>query len=54
MVLLFVTMFLVTAVISVLWVKGIDNQTKYQKQNPEHNPTEGWLDWDTAHTEGQL
>ena len=48
-------MFIITAVISWLWVRGIDNQMKYQKQNPDHNPSEGWLDWDNeATTEGGL
>jgi hypothetical protein len=49
-------MFIVTAIISWLWVRGIDNQMKYQKQNPDYNPNEGWLDWDDdkATTEGGL
>jgi hypothetical protein len=48
--------FIVTAVISWLWVRGIDNQMKYKKQNPNYNPNEGWLDWDDdkATTEGGL
>lgn len=50
----FIIMFLITAVISWIWVRGIDNQMKYQKENPDSNPTQGWLDWDTAHTEGDL
>ena len=47
-------MFLITAILSWLWVSGIDNQMKYQKDNPNYNPSEGWLDWDTAHTEGEI
>jgi peptidoglycan/LPS O-acetylase OafA/YrhL len=52
----FAIMFIITALISWLWVRGIDNQMKYQKQNPDHNPSEGWLDWDDnkATTEGGL
>jgi hypothetical protein len=52
----YIVMFLITAVISWLWVRGIDNQMKYQKQNPDHNPNEGWLDWDDnkVTTEGDL
>lgn len=54
MILVFVTMFLVTVLISVLWARGIDNQMKYQKEHPEYDPNEGWLDWDNVHTEGEL
>ena len=52
---IYTIMFIVTTIISWLWVRGIDNQMKYQKQNPDHNPSEGWLDWDNkATTEGDL
>ena len=54
MILLFVTMFFVTAIISVLWVRVIDNQMTYQKENPESKSSYEWPDWDTAHTEDQL
>ena len=52
----FTTMFIITAAISWLWVRGIDKQIQYKKENPDYNENEGWLDWDceTAHTEGEL
>jgi hypothetical protein len=50
-----VTLF-ISLVISVLWVRGIDSQMKYQKENPDSNPTQGWLDWDDNNvtTEGEI
>ena len=52
----YLVMFIVTALISWLWVRGIDNQMKYEKENPDSNNTDGWLDWDCdkAHTEGDI
>jgi hypothetical protein len=50
----YLAMFLITAVISWLWVRGIDRQMKYKKENPDTNESEGWLDWDNAHTENEL
>jgi hypothetical protein len=49
-------MFLVTVLISWLWARGIDKQMKYKKENPDHNESEGWLDWDDdkVHTEDTL
>ena len=47
-------MFIITAGISWLWVRGIDKEMEYRKQNPDYKPGEGWLDWDQAHTEGEL
>jgi hypothetical protein len=56
MVATFAIMFLITAVISWLWVRGIDKQIEYQKENPDYNPNEGWLDWDDnkSSTEGEI
>ena len=50
----YLAMFLITAVISWLWVRGIDRQMKYKKENPDAKESEGWLDWDNAHTENEL
>jgi hypothetical protein len=49
-------MFLVTVLISWLWVRGIDKQIKYKKENPDHDENQGWLDWDCnkTHTEGDI
>ena len=46
----------VTSIISFVWVSLIDKQMKYQKENPDYNPSEGWLDWDDnkATTEGKI
>ena len=54
MIIVFIVMFLITAVIAWLWVNGIDRETEYRKQNPDYKPGEGWLDWDQAHTEGEI
>ena len=32
--------------ISISWVKGIDNSIKYEKENPNADPDAGWLNWD--------
>ena len=52
----YLTMFIVTALISWLWVSGIDKMTKYQKEHPDEDLSKGWLDWDCdkATTEGEL
>lgn len=50
----FTIMFIITAGIAWLWANGIEKQAQYKKDHPEYNETEGWLDWDDAHTEGQL
>ena len=52
----YLTMFIITAGISWLWASGIDKMTKYQKENPEADLTNGWLDWDDNNvtTEGDL
>jgi len=49
-------MFGITAVISFLWVRGIDKQIQHKKENPDYNESEGWLDWDDdkVTTEGGL
>jgi len=36
----------IAVLFSYLWVEGIDNAIKYQKQNPDADLSEGWLDWD--------
>ena len=47
---------LVASIISFVWVSLIDKQMKYQKENPDYNPSKGWLDWDDdkATTEGKI
>jgi hypothetical protein len=52
----YLIMFIITAVISILWVRGIDNMDKFQKENPDTNLKQGWLDWDDnkVNTEGDL
>lgn len=54
MTIVFIVMFLITGVVAWLWATGIDNESKYRKENPDYKPGEGWLDWDEAHTEGEL
>jgi len=46
--------FIIASIISVIWVIGISKETEYRKDNPDYNPNAGWLDWDTAHTEGEI
>jgi hypothetical protein len=46
MIYFFIGMFVITAIISYLWVRGIDKETEYRKKNPDYKPGEGWLDWD--------
>ena len=36
----------IAAIFSYLWVEGIDDTIKYQKENPNADLSEGWLDWD--------
>ena len=52
----YLLMFSVTALISWLWVRAIDKQIQYKKENPDYKESEGWLDWDCdkAHTETEL
>ena len=38
--------FVIIILISISWVKGIDNSIKYEKENPDADPDAGWLDWD--------
>jgi hypothetical protein len=38
--------FSIAALFSYLWVEGIDDTIKYQKENPDADLSEGWLDWD--------
>lgn len=47
-------MFIVTAIVSWLWVSAIDREIQHEKENPDYKPGEGWLDWDETHTEGEL
>lgn len=47
-------MFIITAGIAWMWANGIEKQAQYKKDHPEYNESEGWLDWDTAHTENEL
>jgi hypothetical protein len=54
MVLVFTVMFIITALISWLWANGVDKQIQYKKEHPEYNESEGWLDWDKAHTEDKF
>jgi hypothetical protein len=46
----FLIMFLITLVISIIWVHLIDKQVKYKKENPDYNEKDGWLDWDIDKT----
>lgn len=46
MLLVFLTMFIVVVLISISWVNGIDETIKFQKENPDVDLSEGWLDWD--------
>jgi hypothetical protein len=39
-------LFSIAALFSYLWVEGIDVTIKYQKENPDADLSEGWLDWD--------
>lgn len=50
----FTVMFIITVGISWLWATAIDKQIEYKKQHPEYNESKGWLDWDEAHTEGEI
>ena len=52
----YLAMFVITAVISLLWVLAIDREIQHEKENPDYKPDEGWLDWDQdqSHTEGEL
>ena len=50
----YLTMFIITAVVSFLWVLAIDREIEYEKENPDYKPGGGWLDWDEAHTEGEI
>ena len=54
MVLVFTVIFIITVLISWMWANGIDKESQYIKDNPDHNPSEGWLDWDESHTEGEI
>lgn len=56
MFIVYFTMFVIVALISYLWANGIEKQSQYQKENPDYNPEEGWLDWDdnNSTTEGEL
>jgi hypothetical protein len=42
----FILLFIITALISYFWVTSIDETIKYQKENPDADLSEGWLDWD--------
>lgn len=44
-------MFLITTIISIIWVYLIDKQVTYKKENPDYNETDGWLDWDIDKTD---
>lgn len=50
----FIVMILITGAIAWLWTNGIDNELRYRKENLNYKSGEGWLDWDTAHTEGEI
>jgi hypothetical protein len=56
MALFFIGMFVFTAGISWMWATAIEDWDKYQKENPNHDPNQGWLDWDDdkVTTEGGL
>jgi hypothetical protein len=47
----YLIMFLITVIISVIWVYLIDKQITYKKENPDYNEKEGWLDWDYDNNE---
>lgn len=42
--------FAIIILISISWVKGIDNSIKYGKENPDADPDAGWLNWDKQST----
>lgn len=46
MILVFAIMFIVVFLISISWTNGIDETIKFQKENPDADLSEGWLDWD--------
>jgi hypothetical protein len=46
MILVFSIMFIVVVLISISWTNGIDETIKFQKENPDADLSEGWLDWD--------
>lgn len=46
MILVFAIMFIVVVLISISWTNGIDETIKFQKENPNVDLSEGWLDWD--------
>ena len=54
MVLVFTVMLIVTVSISWLWATAIEKQAQFKKENPDYNESEGWLDWDENHTEGDF
>jgi hypothetical protein len=37
---LYLVMFVITVIISYLWVRGIDKMTEYQKENPDYKGQE--------------
>ena len=54
MIIAFTILFVLTVIIAWLWVRAIDREMEYRKQNPDYKPGEGWLDWDETHTEGEI
>ena len=46
MIIVFCIMFIVVVLISISLVNGIDETIKFQKENPDVDLSEGWLDWD--------
>ena len=52
----YLVMFIIASLISIIWVRGVDKEIQYRKENPDYKPGEGWLDWDddNAHTENQI
>ena len=53
MILVFSIMFIVVVLISISWTNGIDETIKFQKENPNVDLSEGWLDWDLKNNKKQ-
>ena len=53
MILVFAIMLIVVVLISISWTNGIDETIKFQKENPNVDLSEGWLDWDLKNKKKQ-
>ncbi|CAB4143532.1 hypothetical protein UFOVP449_212 [uncultured Caudovirales phage] len=50
----FIVTFLIAGIVAWLWANEVNNKLKYREKNSDYNQCEGWLDWDNAHTEGEI